>query len=135
MASLTTIKRRRKYPCGKKVHRRPCTINITTMSNNFDQPHSPLERRYKLVSPFFAGSGKDFDTVIMFHSGPKLHSGMIFSTDKDDMIRVMAESIMEEDFFENITVTLCQLMTNDPNDVIDDRARELYYMYSAASEK
>jgi len=105
------------------------------MSNKFDEPHSPLERRYKLVPPFFAGSGKDFDTVLMFHSGPKLHVGMMFSTDKDDMIRVMAESIIEEDFFENITVTLCQMVTNDPTRELNNRARELYYMYSAASEK
>ena len=109
--------------------------SYTTMNYKFEEPHSPIERRYKLVSPFFAGSGANFDTVIMFHSGPKLHSGMMFSTDKDDILRVIAESILEEDFFEDITVTLCQMVTNDPHDELDDRARELYYMYSAASEK
>jgi hypothetical protein len=99
-----------------------------------DKPHAP-ERRQKLVRPFFSGSGKDFETVYMFHEGPELAHGMVLSTDKNDLIIVREASSIEEDFFENITITACQLITKDPLQRINHQARELYYMYSASSEK
>jgi hypothetical protein len=102
--------------------------------NMSDKPHAP-ERRFKLVSPFITGSGKDFDTILVFHEGAALHPGMILSTDRNNLIRVMAKSVFEEDFFENITITLCQLMTNDPHDTVDQESRELWYMYSAGSKE
>lgn len=94
------------------------------------KPSSP-SRRYKLIPPYVTGTGENFDSILIFHEEPGLHPGMIVSTDKNDILRVMAESIYEEDFFENIAVTLCQLLTNDPKVKMNQGARELYYMYSA----
>jgi hypothetical protein len=104
--------------------------------NNYkpeQEPHSPI-RQYTLVPPYFTGDGKEYDSILMFHEGPKFIHGSMFTTDKDDILRVMADSIFEEDFFENITITLCQLVTNNAQDKVDDRARELYYVASYSSE-
>ena len=104
-----------------------------------EEPHSP-ERRYKLVAPYLTSQdrgsseglvGLNFTPIWVFHEGPPLCDGMMFSTDKDDMLRVMAPSVIIEDFFEDITMTLCQIVSNNSSDQVDDTARELWYMFSA----
>lgn len=95
-----------------------------------DKPYT-IGTRQKLVQPYFSGSGKDFENILVFHEGPELYPGMVFSTDTYDLLVVKENLRIDEDFFENIIVTVCGLMTNGPLDEIDYRSRELYYMYSA----
>lgn len=105
----------------------------------FEVPHSP-SRRHKLVAPYITSAegltsplGRNLTKVWLFHEGPAFPQGSMFSTDRDDLLRSIAPSIIIEDLFENTTMTLCALVTNNPNDSIDEGARELWYMYLASS--
>jgi len=98
----------------------------------FDEPHSPTKVS-KLIPPYFSGTGKDFGSFMVFHEGPALHPGLIMACGKVD-IRVMANSAVEEDFFEDIYITTVQIVTNDSRVEIDINTRVLEHMYSAATK-
>lgn len=98
----------------------------------FDGPHSPTKVS-KLVPPYFSGTGKDFGSFMVFHEGPSLPLGYIMRCGDVD-IRVMANSAVEEDFFEDIYITTVQILTNNSQVEIDVNVRILEYMYSAATK-
>jgi len=98
----------------------------------FDEPHSPAKVS-KLIPPYFLGTGKDFDSFMVFHEGHALHPGDVMSCGKVN-IRVMANSAVEEDFFEDIYITTVQIVTNDPQVEVDINTRTLEHMYSATTK-
>jgi len=94
-----------------------------------DKPVSPT-RDCNLIPPYFS-ENKDPRCINVFHDKDNLIVGSIFITDKGDRLRVMENTVVIEDFFENFFVTTCQSVSLDK---INMEARELWYMYSAQSE-
>jgi len=99
-----------------------------------DIPVSP-SRDCSLIPPYFS-ENKDprlnythtLQSINVFHDKDNLIIGSVFITDKGDRLRVMENTVVIEDFFEDFFMTTCQSVSLDK---INMEAREIWYMYSA----
>jgi hypothetical protein len=98
------------------------------MSYKFEVPVSG-NQTVKLVHPYFDGEGRYGNMFFMYHESPPLVHGLILSTDKGDMVRIV-DTWTEEDFFENIEVSVALCINNTATADINTAARELFRMYS-----
>lgn len=84
-----------------------------------------------LVSPFVSGDGSSFQSFRVFPKKEGLHSGMI-AHDALSGTRIIVAGIFEvPDFFENIQVAECFLVTNNPKDRVSPNLNILIVESSA----
>lgn len=100
--------------------------------DKFTPPNSGSDREYRLIPPYIVGTGIDGTSVSVYYDGPLMHPGSIFRTDKDDLLRI-DRNLVIEDLFENYNVLCCQLVTNNPAGKVDPSGRMIAYMYSTAN--
>ena len=104
-------------------------INNTMLTKRLDTLSRLLDRKSKII--FIEGTGKDLSPILVYYTGFPLYSGLICHTETYDTLRIMETSFIE-DYYENISIAICRLVTNNPGDVMNPLSKELYWMYSTA---
>lgn len=89
---------------------------------------APINTEIFLVSPFIVGDGKDF-SIFTVSSTFKFEPGMILHNEVYDLISVR-QVIELEDFWETLYTAECQLITNDAQDILDPKAKHMYYSHT-----
>lgn len=85
----------------------------------------------ELVYPYVVGDGQNFEIVRLIHEKPTLIIGGVYGTKAGDVFIVQAVQV-KEDFFDDMYIAICKLMTNNSNTIVSPEIRTIMYMYSAA---
>lgn len=91
------------------------------------------EESYNTIFPYSIGTGKYGDTIVLvFADEVGLHKGDVISTVHRDELRVVDKNLIE-DFFENYTEVFVQIVSRDPNKIIDYEIHGVTNVYSSSS--
>lgn len=101
------------------------------MSYTFD---APKPGRHWVLIDKIEGTGENFTAVYLHHSPPAIPAGQVMRNLGWLDLHIM-HSYTKEDFFENVVVSVAQIVTNDPLVHLSGDIEKMELMYSVYAEK